>query len=202
MIEASTLHSGAAAAEAIASAILFLRERKVLLDEDLAALYGIATGVLLQSVKRNPSRFPHDFMFQLTSAEWGFLRSQNVISKLKRGGRRYPPYAFTEQGVAMLSSVLNGERAIAVNIQIMRAFVLMREMLASNANLARKLAELEANIEKKLANHDDAIAAILSSIRGLMHLPKPTRRGIGFTADLDEESQKVKDAFPPDGKSL
>jgi phage regulator Rha-like protein len=173
----------------IASAIRIMRNRKILLDEDLAVLYGVATKALLQAVKRNFGRFPLDFMFQLTPDEWIILRSQTVTSKSRRGGRRYPPYAFTEQGVAMLSSVLNGERAIAVNIQIMRAFVLMRGMLNSNELLARKLAELEANIEKRLADHDDAIAAILSSIRGLMSLPEPNRRGIGFTANLEEKSR-------------
>jgi hypothetical protein len=110
-----------------------------------------------------------------------------VTSKPGRGGRRYPPYAFTEQGVAMLSSVLGSERAIAVNIEIMRAFVRMRELLSSNKELARRFAQLEARIDKKLAEHDEAITAILSAIRELMN-PPPKRRGIGFTANLDEKS--------------
>lgn len=168
----------------IARAIAVLRGHKVLLDEDLAALYGVETRVLVQAVKRNLARFPEDFMFQLTAAEWAALRSQSVTSKPGRGGRRYFPYAFTEQGVAMLSSVLGSERAIAVNIQIMRAFVRMREMLASNNALARKLDELE----RKYQHHDDAIKAILSAIRELMNPPAPKRRGIGFTADLGEKS--------------
>lgn len=107
-----------------------------------------------------------------------------MTSKPSRGGRRYAPYAFTEQGVAMLSSVLGSERAIAVNIQIMRAFVRMRELLASNTALARKLDELE----RKYQHHDAAITAILSAIRELTHPPHPNRRGIGFTADLSEKS--------------
>jgi len=127
-------------------------------------------------------------MLQLNAAEWSALRSQIVISKTRRGGRRYAPYAFTEQGVAMLSSVLGSERAIAVNIEIMRAFVRMRQMLASNQELAKRLDQLEARIEKKLAAHDEAIAAILSAIRELMGTPPPKRRPIGFTADLEEKS--------------
>ena len=125
-------------------------------------------------------------MFQLTAAEHNVLRSQFVISTPSRGGRRYMPYVFTEQGVAMLSSVLGSERAITVNIEIMRAFVRMRELLASNKELAHRIDELEARIEKKLATHDEAIAAILSASRQLMNLPAPKRRLIGFT-DLAEK---------------
>jgi hypothetical protein len=168
----------------ISRAIAVLRGHKVLLDEDLAALYGVETKVLVQAVKRNAARFPEDFMFQLSAPEWAALRSQIVTSKNPgRGGRRYPPYAFTEQGVAMLSSVLGSERAIAANIQIMRAFVRMRQMLASNTALARKLDELE----RKYQHHDEAITAILSAIRELMNPPQPKRRPIGFTADLDQK---------------
>ena len=174
--------------EHISRSILVLRGHKVLLDEELAALYGVTTGALVQAVKRNSSRFPPDFMFQLTATERAVLRSQSVISTPSRGGRRYMPYVFTEQGVAMLSSVLASERAIAVNIEIMRAFVRMRELLASNKALAHRIDELEARIEKKLATHDEAIAAILSAIRQLMNPPPPKRRPIGFTADLREKS--------------
>src|ERR1039458_3729849 len=113
----------AAVAERIGQFILIIRRQRLLLDEHLAALYGVETRVLLQAVKRNLERFPPDFMFALSSAEWTALRSQSVTSKSNRGGRRYSPYAFTEQGVAMLSSVLNSDRAIAVNIEIMRSFV-------------------------------------------------------------------------------
>ena len=174
-------------AKHIAQSILVFRGHKVLLDEDLATLYGVGTGVLVQAVKRNLRRFPADFMFQLTEAEWIVLRSQNVIPTSSRGGRRFAPYVFTEQGVAMLSSVLGSERAIAINIEIMRAFVKLRELLVSNKELARRFAELEARLDKKLTEHDRAIGAILSAIRDLMHpkVPVPKRRPIGFTADLD-----------------
>jgi hypothetical protein len=168
----------------ITRAITVLRGHRVLLDAELAALYGVATKVLLQAVKRNARRFPEDFMMQLTVTEWDALRSHFVTSKTGRGGRRYPPYAFTEQGVAMLSSVLGSERAIDVNIEIMRAFVRMRELLNSNKEFARRFAQLEARLGKRLGDHDKAIAAILSAIRQLMDRPVPKRRGIGFTAKI------------------
>lgn len=133
-------------------------------------------------------RFPEDFMIQLTAVEWDALRSQNVTSNAQRGGSRYLPYAFTEQGVAMLSSVLRSSRAIAVNVQIMRAFVRMRELINSNRELARRLQELEARLEKQITTHDEAIAAILSAIRQLMNPRIPKRRPIGFTADLGKTS--------------
>jgi hypothetical protein len=146
----------------------------------LAALYGVETRSLLQAAKRNRERFPPDFMFELSAAEWAALRSQSVTSKLSRGGRRYAPYAFTEQGVAMLSSVLNSDRAIAVSIQIMRSFVRIRRLLEANKSLARKF----DRFERRLASHDQAVADILAAIRQLVNPPKPKRRGIGFTADL------------------
>lgn len=173
--------------EGITRVILVLRGHRVLLDEALAELYGVETKVLIQAVKRNQARFPPDFMFQLTASEWTGLRSQVVTSKSRRGGRRHAPYAFTEQGVAMLSSALKSDRAIAVNIQIMRAFVRMRELLISTRELAQELDRLEARLEKKLASHDTAIAAILSAIRELMNPTPPRRRSIGFTADLQEK---------------
>jgi hypothetical protein len=126
----------------IERAILALRGQRVLLDADLAALYGVETKALNRAVKRNWARFPADFMFRLTKAETSGLRCQFGTSK-DRGGRRYVPYAFTEQGVAMLSSVLHSQRAVRVNIGIMRAFVRLRQMLQTNADLARKLAVLE-----------------------------------------------------------
>ena len=159
-------------AERIERSIVVMRGHKVLLDADLAKLYGVETKVLLQALKRNPDRFPKDFMFQLTDQEFRDLRSQFVTSSW--GGRRYAPYVFTEQGVAMLSSVLNSPRAIAVNIEIMRAFVRLREMIAGNKELARRLDELEARIERKLCTHDQAIAGILEAIRELMRPPEPT----------------------------
>jgi hypothetical protein len=161
---------------------MIIRRQRVLLDEDLAALYGVETRSLLQAVKRNLVRFPPDFMFELSAAEWAALRSQSVTSKPGRGGRRYAPYAFTEQGVAMLSSVLNSNRAITVNIEIMRSFVRIRALLEGDKALARKFDRLE----RKLASHDQAIVGILAAIRGLIGAPVPKRRGIGFTANLDE----------------
>lgn len=164
--------------ESIAQSILLLRGQKVLLDADLAELYGVETKVLLQAVKRNRERFPEDFMFQLTADEFGNLRSQFVTSSW--GGRRYAPYVFTEQGVAMLSSVLKSPRAIAVNIEVMRAFVRLREMLSSNKELAAKLNELE----HKLESHDQAIAGILNAIRELMKPPQPAKKQpIGFVTE-------------------
>ena len=161
----------------IVQSIVWLRGHKVMLDEDLASLYGVETRVLVQAVKRNPERFPDDFLFQLNVTEWNSLRSQIVISKTGRGGRRHPPYAFTEQGVAMLSSVINSSQAVAVNIEIMRAFVHLRELLSSNKELAHKLDALE----RKLKNHDTAIVNILAAIRGLMAPPPlPKKRPIGF----------------------
>lgn len=169
--------------EHISRSILILRGQRVLLDVELADLYGVATKALIQAVKRNGERFPEDFMIQLTSAEWAILRSQAVTSSARHGGRRYLPYAFTEQGVAMLSSVLRSGRAIAVNVQIMRAFVRMRELLASSTALSRKLDELE----RKYQHHDKAIKAILSAIRELTTAPVPKRRPIGFTANLGQD---------------
>ena len=164
-------------AETIASRILLLRSHKVLLDAELAELYGVETKVLVQAVKRNLERFPDDFMFQLTNQEFNVLRSQSVTSRPTHGGRRTAPYAFTEQGVAMLSSVLSCPRAIAVNIEIMRAFVRLREVLAGNKEVAAKLGELE----RKLKGHDPAIAGILDAIRQLMAPPPaPKKRPIGF----------------------
>lgn len=162
--------------DGIKQSILLLRGQKVLLDAHLAAMYGVATGVLLQAVKRNLRRFPGDFMFQLSAAEWAILRSQIVISSGDHGGRRYPPYAFTEQGIAMLSSVLKSARAIAVNIEIMRAFVRMRDLLASNRALAQKLTELE----RRVSTHDQTIVGILKTIRELMAPPPTKKRPIGF----------------------
>jgi len=161
--------------ERIEQAILVIRGHKVMLDADLAALYGVETKVLVQAVKRNLSRFPDDFMFQLTKEEFDVLRSQTVTSR-SWGGRRYPPYAFTEQGVAMLSSVLRSQRAIQVNIQIMRTFVKLRRMLATHEELSRKLAALERK-------YDHQFKVVFDAIRELMtqHEPEPKRR-IGFGA--------------------
>ena len=162
--------------EVIERKILLIREEKVMLDSDLTDLYGVATKVLLQAVKRNLARFPADFMFQLNYQEVAALRSQFVTSKTGRGGRRYLPYAFTEQGVAMFSSVLNSERAIQVNIAIIRTFVKLKEMLSTNKELAHKLAQLERKIEK----HDGEIKLIFDAIRQLMSPPEKAKKNIGF----------------------
>jgi len=167
--------------EVVVSRILLLRNQKTLLDADLAELYGVPTKVLLQAVKRNLERFPDDFMFQLTDQEFSHLRSQSVTSSW--GGRRHAPYAFTEQGVAMLSGVLNSPRAISVNIEIMRAFVRLREMLASNKDLAAKLNAMEHKIE----THDQAIAGVLNAIRELMRPPEIKQRPIGFVTPQEKK---------------
>lgn len=159
--------------EMIERKIYLIRGHKVMLDSDLAELYGVETKVLLQAVKRNLNRFPGDFMFQLNYQEVAALRSQIVTSKTGRGGRRYPPYAFTEQGVAMLSSVLNSERAIEVNIHIMRAFVKLREMIASHKDLVKRLDDLE----KK---YDIQFKVVFDAIRELMRPPEKPKRKIGF----------------------
>jgi hypothetical protein len=162
--------------ERIERSILLIRGQKVLLDVDLAALYGVTTKRLNEQVRRNRARFPEDFMLQLTAEEVASLRSQFATSKKGRGGRRYAPYAFTEQGIAMLSTVLNSERAILVNIEIMRAFVRLRQMLASNAQLARKLADLE----KK---YDAQFKVVFDAIRQLMAPPEVKKRKIGFLVE-------------------
>jgi len=167
------------AAENIARSILRLRGHRVLLDATLASLYGVDTRALVQAVKRNRERFPEDFMFQLGPEELDSLRSQSVISNPpSRGGRRYSPYAFTEEGVAMLSSVLRSKEAVHVNIEIMRAFVRLRGLLAVNRELGAKLDE----IERRVSSHDQAIAGVLSAIRQLMAPAEPKRRQIGFVS--------------------
>jgi len=163
--------------ERIQGLIFLIRGEKVLLGQQLAQLYGVPVKVLIQAVKRNQSRFPSDFMFQLTKEEFEILKSQFVTSRWG-GLRRALPYAFTEQGVAMLSSVLRSERAVQVNVAIMRAFVSLRRMLATNDTLSRKLAELE----RRLEGHDKGIKSLFDAIRGLMTPPAKPRREIGFHA--------------------
>jgi hypothetical protein len=162
--------------EQVERLIHLARGEKVLLDADLARLYGVETKTLNRAVKRNQSRFPQDFMFQLTTEEAVALRCQIGTSKAGRGGRRYLPYAFTEQGVAMLSSVLRSERAVQVNVAIMRAFVSLRRMLATNETFAHKLAELERKIE----GHDTSIRTLFDAIRELAAPPARPRREIGY----------------------
>jgi len=165
--------------EVIERKIYLIRGQKVMLSMDLARLYGVPTMRLNEQVKRNIKRFPDDFMFQLSNEEHKILKSQIAISSWG-GARRANPYAFTEQGVAMLSSVLNSERAIQVNIAIMRAFVRLKAILSTHKELAHKLDELERKIEK----HDADICAIFEAIRQLMAPPpEPPKRRIGFHAD-------------------
>ena len=159
----------------VESMIHLIRGQRVMLSFDLAALYGVEPKVLNQAVKRNIERFPDDFLFQLTESEYKILRSQIVTSSWG-GARRAFPYAFTEEGVAMLSSVLRSKRAIIVNIHIMRAFVRLREILSSHRELARKFNELE----NKVSAHDDEIKALFDVIRQLMRVPDKTKRQIGF----------------------
>jgi len=162
--------------EVIEKRIYLFRGHKVMLDSDLGELYEVELRALIQAVKRNNDRFPPDFMFQLNYQEVAALRSQFVISKTTRGGRRYLPYVFTEQGVAMLSSVLNSNRAIQVNIAIMRAFVKLREILISHKDLSLKLEQIERAVER----HDADIQLIFDAIRQLMTPPEPKKRKIGF----------------------
>lgn len=173
--------------EPIEHRIFLIRGQKVMLSLHLAELYGVETRVLNQAVKRNSNRFPSDFMFQLTEAEADRMVSQIVIPHKKYFGGTLP-YAFTEQGVAMLSSVLRSERAIEVNIAIMRAFVKLREILSTHKELAQKLKELEVRIEK----HDEAITAIFEAIRQLMAPPDKPKRRIGFDVEEPKAAYVVK----------
>ena len=158
--------------ERVADRILSIRGHRVMLDADLAELYGVPTKRLNEAVRRNAARFPEDFMFQLTVDEAETLRSQLATSN-GRGGRRYIPYGFTELGVAMLSSVLNSERAVQVNIAIMRAFVRLRELAASHKDVLRRLDEMEGK-------YDRQFKVVFDAIRALMEPPKIPRRRIGY----------------------
>ncbi|NTV32071.1 MAG: ORF6N domain-containing protein [Deltaproteobacteria bacterium] len=170
-------------AERIEKAIVLVREQKVMLDRDLAELYGVTTGNLNKAVKRNLDRFPPDFMFQLKQEEYESLRFQFGI--LKKGQHsKYLPYAFTEQGVAMLSSVLRSKRAVHVNIEIMRAFVRLRQFLSAHKELKQKLEEMEMK-------YDEQFQVVFEAIRQLMTPPDPPRKRIGFEA---------KEAAAPYGK--
>lgn len=176
----------------IGGRILALREQRVMLDADLAELYGVQTKVLVQAVKRNLARFPQDFMFQLSVDEFTTLRSQTVTSNTGRGGRRTAPYAFTEQGVAMLSSVLGSPRAIGVNIEIMRTFVRVRELATTHSELAKRLSELEVKTELVSMQHDtfsrstrNQLKQVFDALRELMKPPDPPKRPIGFVTPQD-----------------
>jgi hypothetical protein len=168
--------------ESLAQLVVFVRGEKVMLDADLALLYGVSTGALNRSVKRNSLRFPADFMFSLTTREWENLRCQIGISRFRiatHGGRRRLPYVFTEQGIAMLSSVLRSQRAAEVNIAIMRTFVQLRRLMDSNRRLARKIEALEKRYDEQFAVVFDAIKRLVSEDSARKGQP---RRPIGFTS--------------------
>jgi phage regulator Rha-like protein len=172
--------------ERIERSILLIRGEKVMLDADLAEIYGVTTKVLNQAVKRNAIRFPEDFMFRLTATEADELnRSQFVTSSQKHRDPRFPPFAFTEHGALMLANVLSSKRAALTSVQVVRAFVRLRQMLASNAELARKMAALE----KK---YDAQFKMVFDAIRQLMTPPEPKRREIGFHVKYDDDKPKVK----------
>jgi len=165
--------------ESLINKILVIRNQKVILDRDLAVLYGVETRALKQAVRRNIKRFPSDFMFILSKKEFSIWRSQTVMSKSEEIGLRHLPFAFTEQGVAMLSSVLKSELALEVNILIMRAFVKLREIISTHKKVEEKLKELE----NKLKEHDDQIVQIIQVINQLITPPEPAKKKIGFTID-------------------
>jgi hypothetical protein len=172
--------------ELIEKSILLIRGQKVILDRDLADLYGVETRVVKQAVRRNIKRFPNDFMFELSKEEFDDWRSQFVTSNRDKMGLRYRPMAFTEQGVAMLSSVPNSDRAIQVNIEIMRAFVRLQQMVSTHKQLARKVAEVEQHLE----GHDQQIQTIFEAIRQLMTPPDTRKKRIAF--EMKEPPAKSK----------
>jgi len=188
MISLRALDSAMASARKIdnvQSAIYLIRDQRVMLDSDLAAIYQVTTKQLNQQLKRNKDRFPEDFAFQLMAEEFRNLRSQIATSSLRsqfvtskrRGGRRYLPWAFTEHGALMLASVLNSEIAIQASVRVVRAFVKLREMVAANAQLASKLEELEGRLD----SHDEAIVDLFATLKRLLEPPEPkTKREIGF----------------------
>jgi ORF6N domain len=184
------------AAPAIEKRIFVVREHQVMLDEDLADLYGVETKRLIQQVKRNLKRFPEDFMFQLDKAEAEALRSQFATSNDGRGGRRYAPYVFTEQGVAMLSGVLRSDRAIAVNVEIMRAFVELRRVANSYAAIEKQLEQIEADMSARLDEHDDQLREIFETLHQLISPPARRKRPVGFSppeGNLDQLSDQALD---------
>ena len=173
--------------ETVASRILSLRGQRVMLDADLAELYGVETKVLNQAVKRNAERFPMDFMFQLTAAEKDeVVTNCDHLARLKFSASL--PYAFTEHGALMLGNVLKSSRAVEVSLLVVRAFVQIREMLSAHKDIAAKLDQME----RKLSSHDQAIAGLIDAIRQLMNHPAPARRGIGFTANIDSKPRNKK----------
>lgn len=170
--------------DALAGRIVVIRGQRVLLDADLAAMYGVETKKFNQQIKRNLTRFPPDFMFRLTEDEFEGLRSQNVTST--RGGRRYLPLAFTEHGAIMAASVLNSNRAVEMSVYVVRAFVQLRAVLLDHKALADKLAALE----RRVSHHDNSLAEVIDAIRALMAQPKSANRPIGFTAHVTGKPAK------------
>jgi len=168
--------------ETIISKIYLVREKKIMLDRDLAELYGVNTKALKQAVKRNLQRFPDDFMFEMTAEECNIWRSQIVTSKSDRMGLRYAPFCFTEQGVAMLSSVLNSDRAIEVNIRIIRIFTRLREMLLTHKDILLKLEVLE----KQVIQNSDDIQLVFTALKQLLNPPQEPRKRIGFKTTDDK----------------
>ena len=180
MISKKVVAKTVSSAPPIERRILLLRGQKVMLDKDLAELYAVETKRLNEQVRRNAERFPEDFMFQLTAEESEALRSQIATLKPGRGQhRKYLPYVFTEHGALMAANVLNSPRAVEASVYVVRAFVRLREVLASNAELAKKLDALE----KKLSTHDQAITGLINAIRQLTAPPTTKKRGIGFLID-------------------
>ena len=169
--------------ETVIGKIYFIRGKKVILDRDLAEMYGVETKALNQAVKRNMDRFPNDFMFQMTAEELTHWKSQIVTSNVEKMGLRKLPFVFTEMGVAMLSSVLKSETAISVNIQIIRIFSRMRELLLTHKDILLKLEQLEKRVraqDERSSKHEDEIQAIFNALKQLLNQPQPERRKIGF----------------------
>ena len=169
--------------EDVRAAIVAVRGLNVMLDSDLARLYDVQTSALVRAMKRNQDRFPKDFAFQLTREEWDDLLCQSGISS-SYGGRRTPPFVFTEQGVAMLSGVLRSERAVAVNVAIMRTFVAMRHELRAHVELARRLDEIEGALGELESSSAERFQAVFDALRALLTQPTPSRKASGFAAEL------------------
>jgi phage regulator Rha-like protein len=180
--------SALAASRKVDSKILILRGQKVILDTDIAELYGVEVRQLNQQVKRNAKRFPLAFRFQLSAQEFKILRSQNVISSSNHGGARYRPYAFTEHGAIMAATVLNSDRAIEMSVFVVMAFVRLRRAIATNRNVLAKLAE----VERRLEGHDADIQDVMEAIRELIAPPDPPRRQIGFETPADPAKNRSK----------
>jgi len=166
--------------ERIEGVIVFIRNKRVILDKDLAVLYGVGTKVLNQSIQRNIERFPEDFAFRLEEKEWQLLRSQIVTSNMGRGGRRYLPFVFTEHGVVMAANLLKSERAIAISVEIVRAFIKLRELLSSQKEVVKELAELKAFILKHSNSNDREFRRIWQAIEKLSMSPNQEKQRIGF----------------------